>query len=120
MFPHLAGLPVERAFLAGRSVRIQGVTTEPAAGCPACRRVSRRVHSRYERRVADTAVAGREVVIQLRSAGSFCAGGCGRKTFAEQVPGLTIRYGWVSAGLTPWSASSLKVTSHRVIRHHKL
>jgi len=62
--------------------------------------VSRRVHSRYERRLADTGVAGREVVIQLRVRRFFCAGGaCRKKTFAEQVPGLTIRYGRVSTGL---------------------
>jgi hypothetical protein len=40
------------------------------------------------------------VVIQLRVRRFFCAGGgCGKKTFAEQVPGLTIRYGRVSSGL---------------------
>jgi hypothetical protein len=59
-------------FLAGRSIRIQASTTTAAAACPACRRVSRRVHSRYERRLADTAVAGRKVVIQLRVRRSFC------------------------------------------------
>jgi hypothetical protein len=62
--------------------------------------VSRRVHSRYERRLADTAVAGREVVIQLRVRRFFCASkACAKKTFAEQVPGLTIRYGRVSTAL---------------------
>lgn len=45
-------------------------------------------------------MAGREVLVQLRVRRFFCAGGaCGKKTFAEQVPGLTIRYGRVSTGL---------------------
>jgi transposase len=58
------------------------------------------VHSHYERRLADTAVAGRAVVIQLRVRRFFCPdGGCGKRTFAEQVPGLTIRYGRVSTAL---------------------
>jgi transposase len=58
------------------------------------------VHSRYERRLADTGVAGREVLIQLRVRRFFCASeACGKKTFAEQAPGLTIRYGRVSTGL---------------------
>jgi transposase len=58
------------------------------------------VHSCYERRLADTGVAGREVLIQLRVRRFFCAGGaCGKKAFAEQVPGLAIRYGRVSTGL---------------------
>ncbi len=87
-------------FLAGRSVRIQAATTTASAACPGCGRVSRRVHSRYERRLADTAVAGREVVIQLPVRRFFCAGkACQKKTFAEQVPGLTIRYGRVSTAL---------------------
>jgi transposase len=93
-------LQVERLFLAGRSVRIQATTITAAAACPACRRVSRRVHSHYERRLADTAVAGREVVIQLRVRRFFCPSkACGKRTFAEQVPGLTIRYGRVSTAL---------------------
>jgi hypothetical protein len=58
------------------------------------------VHSRYERRLADTAAAVREVVIRLRVRRFFSAGGgCVKKTFAEQVPRLTIRYGRVSMGL---------------------
>jgi transposase len=39
-------------------------------------------------------------VIQLRVRRFFCpGGGCGKNTFAEQVPGLTIRYGRVSTAL---------------------
>jgi transposase len=51
------------------------------------------VHSRYERRLADAAVAGRGVEIRLRVRRFFCDGeGCGKRTFAEQVAGLTTRY----------------------------
>lgn len=49
--------------------------------------------SRYERRLSDTAVAGREVLIRLRVRRLFCGNTeCGRKTFAEAVPELTARY----------------------------
>jgi transposase len=59
------------------------------------------VHSRYERRLLDTAVAGQETMIHLRVRRFVCANaGCAKKTFAEQVPGLTTRYGRRSAGLT--------------------
>ena len=62
--------------------------------------VSRRVHSRYERRLADTASGGREVVICLQARRFFCGNeGCARATFAEQVPGLTTRYGRRTCGL---------------------
>jgi len=101
LFPHLAGVSVERVFGAGRSVRIRARTSDPVAGCPACGELSRRVHSRYERRLSDTAVAGQEVVIVLLVRRFFCDSPCCRKkTFSEQVPGLTVRYGRRSAGLT--------------------
>jgi hypothetical protein len=51
------------------------------------------VHSRYERRLADAAVAGRRMEIRLRVRRFFCDGeDCGVRTFAEQVAGLTARY----------------------------
>jgi hypothetical protein len=56
--------------------------------------VSRRVHSSYQRRLADTASGGREVLIDLQVRRFFCGNqACGKTTFAEQVPGLTTRYG---------------------------
>lgn len=101
MLPHLARVSVERVFVAGRSVRIQASTRGSQAVCPACGTMSRRVHSRYERRLADTAAGGHEVVICLRVRRFFCPdGACRKATFAEQVEGLTSRYGRRSAGLT--------------------
>jgi hypothetical protein len=59
------------------------------------------VHSRYERRLLDTAVAGQETMVLLRVRRFFCRNtACAKKTFAEQVPGLTTRYGRRSCGLT--------------------
>jgi hypothetical protein len=49
VFPHLAGLAVERVFVAGRP----------------CGRMSGRVHSRYKR-LSETAVAGQDVMTWLR------------------------------------------------------
>jgi transposase len=55
--------------------------------------VSRRVHSRYERKLADTASGGQEVLICLQARRFFCGNdACAKGTFAEQVPGLTSRY----------------------------
>jgi hypothetical protein len=52
------------------------------------------VHSRYRRQLADVAVGGRRTVIVLSVRRLFCNDQtCQRRTFAEQVPGLTIRYG---------------------------
>jgi transposase len=51
------------------------------------------VHSRYARRLADAAIGGRRVVIRLTVRRLFCADpACKKRTFAEQVPGLTARH----------------------------
>jgi transposase len=88
-------------FLAGRSVRVQARTCGPAAACPGCGAVSRRVHSRYERRLLDTAAAGQEMMICLTVRRFLCkAPACPKVTFAEQVCGLTSRYARRTSGLT--------------------
>jgi len=62
--------------------------------------VSRRVHSCYQRKLADTASGGQEVLIHLQVRRFFCSNGpCVKATFAEQVPGLTVRYGRRTCGL---------------------
>ena len=81
-------------------MRIRARTVCPEAACPACGVASRRVHSRYERRLSDTAIAGREALIHLQVRRFFCGNGaCRKKTFAEQVSGLTVRYGRRTVGL---------------------
>jgi transposase len=62
--------------------------------------VARRVHSRYQRQLSDTASGGQEVLIDLQARRFFCGNGaCAKGTFAEQVPGLTTRYGRRTCGL---------------------
>ncbi|WP_432705861.1 transposase family protein [Amycolatopsis taiwanensis] len=57
------------------------------AGCPGRGVVSARVHSRYRRRLSDTAIGGREVLIRPQVRRLFCDNtACGRRRFAEQVP----------------------------------
>lgn len=94
LFPHLVGVVVERVEQIGATVWMWAHPRAVEAACPGCGRVSGRVHSRYERRVADASVAGRRVVIRLRVRRFFCAeAACPAKTFAEQVSGLTQPYG---------------------------
>jgi transposase len=85
---------VEKVERSAGSVEIWGRVAAGTAGCPSCGRVVSQVHSRYQRHLDDTAVAGQPVVIHLTVRRFFCpASGCPRRTFAEQVPGLTCRYG---------------------------
>ena len=64
------------------------------AACPGCGERSRRVHSRYERSLADAAIGGQPVRIRLRVRRFICTrASCARTTFVEQVQDLTVRYG---------------------------
>ena len=100
LFPHLAAVTVERVFVSGRPLRLQASTGGPRAPCPGCGQLPGRVHSRYQRRLSDSAVAGQETMICLRVRRFFCRDDrCASKTFAGQVPGLTVRYGRRSSGL---------------------
>jgi transposase len=93
LLPHLAGVVVDRIEPAGTLLCIRACARASSAVCPVCGRSSRRVHSRYERRLADAAIGGRRVVIRLQVRRLFCDDpGCAKTTFAEQVPGLTARY----------------------------
>jgi hypothetical protein len=62
--------------------------------------VSRRVHSSYQRELADTASGCQEVLIHLQARRFICGNdACAKGTFAEQIPGLTTRYGRRTCGL---------------------
>ena len=94
LLPHLAGVIVEGAEPVSGLLCIRARARAGEVPCPACDRISRRVHSRYERRLADAPVGGRRVIIRLQVRRLFCdAPACAKRTFAEQVPGLTARYG---------------------------
>lgn len=55
--------------------------------------MSSRVHSRYERRLADAAMAGTPVAIRLRVRRFFCDDqACPAVTFVAQPADLTMRY----------------------------
>jgi transposase len=85
---------VEHVFAAGRSVHVLARTCAGEAACPGCGVVSRRVHSRYQRRLSDTASGCQQVLIHLAARRFFCGNhACAKGTFAEQIPGLTTRYG---------------------------
>lgn len=72
----------------GLRVNLDVRTRDEEAACPGCGTLSRRVHSRYRRRLSDTAITGREVVIRLRVRRLFCDNSdCDRRTFAEQSQG---------------------------------
>ncbi|MER6564182.1 ISL3 family transposase [Streptomyces sp. NPDC001027] len=94
MFPHLEKVLVEQVCVEDGVVRVQARTRDGALACPDCGVSSARVHNWYRRCLADAAVGGRPVAIDLSVRRLFCdVTSCARRTFVEQVEGLTIRYG---------------------------
>jgi transposase len=76
----------------GRIV-IEARSGRDRVACPDCGTESARVHGRYHRRLADTALAGRQVVIRLQVRRLVCReAACPRATFVEQITGLTSPY----------------------------
>jgi transposase len=68
-------------------VHIDAHRPAATAHCPSCGRRSRRVHSRYTRRITDDPLGGHPVVIHLRVRRFFCrARACPKRTFAELEP----------------------------------
>jgi len=92
LLPHLSGTVVDAAELAGGRLCIWARARAGAAACSRCGRPSARVHSAYQRRLADTPAGGHRVVIRLTVRRFFCASqDCPVVTFAEQIGGLTSR-----------------------------
>src|SRR4051812_21730682 len=57
--------------------------------CPLCGRRSKRVHSRYERTLADLPWGAYAVTIRLRVSRLFCRNACcKRRIFTERLPGI--------------------------------
>ncbi len=100
LLPQLSPVVVDGICRVDGGVRISAHPRARAARCSRCGRVSRRVHSRYRRRLADLPVAGQQTALWLRVRRFFCDRvDCRTGTFVEQVPGLTERYAQRSAGL---------------------
>ena len=93
LFPHLAGLRVDRVVDTGEAVVLRACCRAAQARCPACGAVSSQVHGGYGRVVADGAAGGRPVLIVLAVRRFRCPDrSCRKVTFAEQAAGLTVRY----------------------------
>ncbi|MFF4364466.1 ISL3 family transposase [Streptomyces sp. NPDC001604] len=95
LLPCLAAVLVEQVRVEDGKLLVVARTRDgTAVACPDCGTPARRVHSRYRRRLADAGLGGRPVVIDLCVRRLFCdTARCARRTFAEQVAELTVRYG---------------------------
>jgi len=101
LLPYLSGVRVECVEVGDDLVLIVVRTLgERPVCCPSCAVVSAREHSRYTRVVADQAIGGRPVRIEVSVRRLYCGNqDCAKATFAEQVQGLTERYQRRTPGL---------------------
>ena len=83
-----AGLAIDSVNCAGREIVVLALAESKTAICPLCGLLSRRIHSRYIRQVADLPRAGREVRLRVVTRRFICdASTCRRRVFAERFGG---------------------------------
>lgn len=100
LFPHLSSVVVDDILRVDDGIAITAHPQTQESECRRCGRVSTRVHSRYQRDLADRPISGQPVTVRLTVRRFFCDHwDCNAGTFVEQVPGLTERYARHSAGL---------------------
>ncbi|WP_431954755.1 transposase family protein [Actinacidiphila sp. bgisy167] len=94
LFSSIDGVSMASVEVTDTVVRIEARTTSSRAACSGCGCSSGRIHGSYLRFPRDLPAVGRFVVVSLRVRGFVCTqDSCPRKTFAEQVSGLTRRFG---------------------------
>ncbi|MFI9004643.1 transposase family protein [Streptomyces sp. NPDC053541] len=94
LFPSIPDAAVLSVDVDIEIVRVDAQSIADGAVCPVCGVWSNRVHGSYLRFPADVPSGGRSVVLQLRVRRFTCENsGCARRTFVEQIPGLTRRHG---------------------------
>jgi len=85
------GLAVERVTIAPDRVVVAVRARAGAAACPLCQRRSRRVHSRYVRRLGDLPWQGRVSQFDLQVRRFRCpAPDCSQRIFAERLPAVAL------------------------------
>ena len=80
-----SGLVVESVIESEEMIKVSARSRASEAQCPSCGSMSRQVHSRYIRQVADLPCTGRRVALSLIARRFFCrAENCRRQIFAER------------------------------------
>ncbi|MFD3549797.1 ISL3 family transposase [Streptomyces sp. NPDC058655] len=89
LFPGL-NVVVRQVTVADGNVIVDAACCGPPGPCPLCQHPAARVHSRYWRHIAGLPASGRQMVVRLRVRRFFCdQSQCRRRTYVEQVAGLT-------------------------------
>lgn len=93
LLPRTPGLRLEDTTIETGSVSLTLASTSLPASCPGCGQKTARLHSHYQRTVADLPWGGRRVRLLLFMRKFRCAEpGCPRRIFTERMPALVEPY----------------------------
>ncbi len=102
-FPTLSGIRVDRLWREDAAIHLAVRATRRFARCPLCQHRAKRVHSHYERTLADLPCGGDRVTLHLRVRRFVCrVRWCDRKIFAERLPDL----------VAPFARRTTRLTDH--------
>ena len=107
LLPHGFPLHLETWHLdeVAAQLTLRGTSRQALGHCPVCRFPTRRIHSDYERTLADLPWAHLRVVLQLRVRKFFCANGrCTRRIFTERLPTVA----------APWARRTLRLAQRLI------
>jgi len=94
VFHFPAGITIDTIDPSANELTMSVACDFPNMPCPECKQPSARIHSRYQRTVADLPCAGRNVLLLLTVRKFVCSTPtCPRKIFTERLPGLVESYG---------------------------
>jgi len=99
-FPHLRSLRLRHVACAGDTITVTLAAKRASAHCPLCGHRSHRIHSHYDRHVADLPVSGQgtHLLVHIRRF-RCCFPSCPRRIFAERLPQLVAPHARKSLGL---------------------
>lgn len=93
LLPKTPGLRLENTAIDTRTLSLTVASTCPSGTCPVCKHHTSRLHSHYQRTLADLPWGGRSVRLSLRVRRFRCPEpGCPRRIFTERLPSLVEPY----------------------------
>jgi len=100
VFHFPAGITIDSIDPSANELVIRIACDVPSMPCPECQQPSARIHSCYQRMVADLPCAGRNVILALALRKFVCGTStCPRKIFTERLPGLVESYARMTSRL---------------------
>lgn len=92
LFALPSGLEITSCTTREGRLSISLLSTQPSSACPLCGTAATRIHSRYQRSLADLPCAGQPVSFQLSVRKFFCdESTCPRKIFTERLAPFVAR-----------------------------